>query len=849
MSVDTLEVARTLGLPLHAVEELCVGSAISPEVLKRARVTYVSDPKAASKRFGQKPQAWAEGRLPAWVVPYHLPFHDDPVLERVKPRKPFERKDRTTGKVTLRKYMQPHGSGTHLYFGPSLLEGDARENVARPLVITEGEKKALAAESAGFAAIAIPGVNQWHVKGDKRLHPYFAHVTLKGRTVYLCFDRDSLSNAGVRKEEIALGRILEGHGASVAVVRFPADAPKLDDYLATHEVTEFAQLLEHALERGRLPEDTQGVKGAPAPATATTDLGNAERFVRDHGDDLRYCEVMGAWFVWTGARWERDSTSVVMRRAARTVRGIYGEADQLPDEESRHAMRQHARNSESQARMKACVGVASTLLRVQVRPEQLDADPWLISFDNGTVDLRTGKLRAHAREDLITKVAPTRFDLEAQHPDWDRFIDESTDGDHEYASYLQRALGYSITGDTREDRFFFVWGPGGCGKGTFVSAVMGAFGEYARTADVASFAATKDRGGEKPRPDLVRLLGSRIVICDEVNQDTRLDEGLMKRVTGGSPVSMRTLQKETFEVRCTYKPWIVANDPPVVRAEDSGIWRRVVRLPFVHHPRVKDRTLRERIGSDPALRAAVAAWAVRGVALWLEAGLVEPRAVRESTAAYRAEMDPVGEFFASHCVFDPEAKCARKELRTAYEQWCKDEGHIPQGARRFAARLRDWLREEKVIDGDPGCNIQVWDGSATRWANGWRGVRLMTDPERSGQMSWGARPVVHRSAEDDEALGTLGALGTSEAVFTPSQFERDHDSVSAGCEQLPSTQSTQSTQEVSKRPESAENQAGYLLGTLGSSEAEKGTSQPDPNSNAESGADQDGEPDEVAEWA
>lgn len=229
-------------------------SAISPAVAVAQKLYSVSDAKAASKLFGRTPKQW-EGHLPVLVFPYWLPLQRDPVLVRGKPAKAFEvpQKDRS---VKLAKYVQAKDSGAHIMLGPSLVQGAAAQDVSIPLVITEGEKKMLAAESAGFSAIALPGVNQWHLKGEKRLHFYFVHLALVARVVFLCFDADSLQNKDVRKQELEFGRALEAAGARVFIVRFPAHASKLDDFLATHEITELHQLFEDAKKRGALPPDT-----------------------------------------------------------------------------------------------------------------------------------------------------------------------------------------------------------------------------------------------------------------------------------------------------------------------------------------------------------------------------------------------------------------------------------------------------------------------------------------------------------------------------------------------------------------------------------------------------------------
>lgn len=303
MSTTTWE---STGLdPLHV--EWMRESAISPEVAKAAGLESIHDAKQAAKLFGRVVKHW-EGHLPALSIPYPQPGQRDPVLHRGRPSKPFERR-KADGSLTFAKYVQASGTGTHLYFPPSLLRDDVRKDVTRPLLATEGEKKALAADSAGYACVALPGVTQWHVKGEKTLHPELASIALKEREVFLCFDADALTNAQVRKQELAFGRALEAEGARVRIVRFPENAQKLDDFLATREASEFAGLLEDARKNGRLPTDTSGASSEDWKAIwASLRIDpDTDRPVRDI-DNL--VEIFASHPAWKGAvaydaRWER----------------------------------------------------------------------------------------------------------------------------------------------------------------------------------------------------------------------------------------------------------------------------------------------------------------------------------------------------------------------------------------------------------------------------------------------------------------------------------------------------------------------------------------------------------------
>ena len=744
--------------PLHE-EWLRKESAISVEVIKKSGVYTITDAKDASKLLGRGAKYWP-AHLPVLIFPYRLPFLTDPVRFRGKPTKAFET-PKSDGSVSLAKYVEAKGSPVHIYFGPSLLNGRARTDVEVPLLVTEGERKCLSAESHGFSCIAVSGVSQWHQRGQESLHSDFSHVMLDGREVFLVFDADALTNKDVRREELALGRKLLAAGAKVYVVRLPAEAPKLDDFLACREVTEFAALIEDARQHGKVVDQTQP-QGVPAPATEMTDLANAERFAKQHGDELRFCEQTQTWYVWTGLRWEIDSTGAVVRRAMKTVRKIYEEADSLKAEDARNAMRVHARKSEAQARINAIVKLAGALKRIAVKLDAFDADPWLLNVENGTVDLRTGELRDHDRGDLITKVAPVHYDIDAKHDKWARFLDGISNGNAEIVDFLARAVGYSLTGDTREDKYFVLYGPAKRGKSTFVGIVEAVLGDYARTADPSTFMASPmSVGGDKPRPDLVRLMGARIVVSKEIEIGAKMNEALVKTITGGDVIAVRDLHSRHLEMRPTYKLWFVVNDCPVVRGDDTGMWRRILRVPFDKKVENPEEGFREAMIQEPELRSAVLAWAVSGVRMWREGGLNVPKAIADSTAEYRAEMDHTSEFFSRKCLFDSEARVSRKALRKAYTEWCEEHGYSPLGARRFASNLRDHVRDNNFNPADADTTVR----EEHRVLDGWKFVRLLTDSELASCERWGGRYVVHSGHQQDEERREKGDVGRSE-VFS-----------------------------------------------------------------------------------
>jgi putative DNA primase/helicase len=425
-------------------------------------------------------------------------------------------------------------------------------------------------------------------------------------------------------------------------------------------------------------------RGAPQPPQGfnLTDLGNAERFVAHHGEDVRYCYQWRKWLVWTGARWERDEAGRVHRLAKETVRSIYREGSDEEDEDRRKALAKHARASESETRIRAMVELAKS--EIPASPDQFDADPCLLNTSTGTIDLRTGALREHRREDLITKLAPVVYDPAAATPTWETFLKRVLPGE-ELRGFVRRAAGYSATGNTSEQCMFIHHGPGANGKSTFQETISAALGDYAMRTPTETLLVK--RPGGVPN-DVARLKGARFVTASETEEGRRLAESLVKDLTGQDTISARFMWAEWFDFKPTHALHLSTNHKPEIRGTDAAIWRRIRLIPWAVTipPAEQDRELPEKLRAE---LPGVLAWIVRGCLEWQREGLRAPEEVRQATSAYRAEMDVLAAFLADCCLRGEDEEAFAGELWGAWKRWCEETGEQAGSQKRFGGRLAE----------------------------------------------------------------------------------------------------------------------------------------------------------------
>lgn len=458
---------------------------------------------------------------------------------------------------------------------------------------------------------------------------------------------------------------------------------------------ENAEHLSHLLHNIPLVEEP-----LESPVFPATDTGNAERLTHYHGRDIRFCYETKRWFVWDGQHWEENAQAAVEARVKDTVRGIIDrEGLFTPDSTDLFAW---SKKSESRDKRSSMLSLAQSEKGIQCKMTDWDADNWLLPCGNGTLDLRKGKLHGHRREDLMTRIITTPYDPDAKADLWLAFLNRIFANNQTLISYLQRIVGYTLTGDTSEQCLFLCHGPGANGKSVLLETISSLLGDFAQASPMTTFSAkTNDNGASN---DLARMRGARLITASETNEGVRLNEALIKKVTGQDQITARFLFSEFFDYRPQFKLWLAMNHKPVIRGVDDGIWRRIRLMPFsvIIPEKERDKTLTEKLRAE---LPGILAWAVRGCLDWQKNGMDTPSDVLAATEGYRSEQDVLGAFFDECCVIGEGFSVKTSDLWEAYKRWAEQGCEYRMTQTLLGRRLADrGMKKEHTKHGN------FWDG-------------------------------------------------------------------------------------------------------------------------------------------
>jgi putative DNA primase/helicase len=423
-----------------------------------------------------------------------------------------------------------------------------------------------------------------------------------------------------------------------------------------------------------------------------SDLGNAERFLVMHKDQVRYCFAWEKWLSWDGRRWRVDDEAEILRLAHETIRQIYVEASNSKNEKTRQETAKHALRSER----RPCIDNMLECVKpyVNIRPEELDRHPMLLNVANGVIDLTNGNLKPHDPGLLLTKLTNIEYIFNAKCPEWEKAMALFTGGDQELAFFLQKAVGYTLTGSIDEHCLFFLYGLGQNGKTVFTEVIRRLAGDYAKRIDIDALMQSRNLG-TVANPHVAAMAGARFVLASEIAESRKMNESLTKDLTGGDAITARFLFSNPFTFEPSHKIWMYGNHQPKVEGTDLGFWRRIRVVPFpVTIPDDVKRPMGELLETFEKEMPGILYWAIVGCLLWQTDGLSMPEAINRATVEYRTAQDLVLQFIDEQCEQHPDFSEDKDLFYTRWKEWCQ-----LQGENDGLRRSKKWLTFQMINHG------------------------------------------------------------------------------------------------------------------------------------------------------
>lgn len=415
-----------------------------------------------------------------------------------------------------------------------------------------------------------------------------------------------------------------------------------------------------------------------------TDTYVAEEIAARYGDILKHSQT-DRWLYYVDGVWRREASTYALHVAETVIREMIDEANQIKDmkrcgkvltEVTKYLNIHNLKNA-----------VASTERKAMVNSEEFDQHPFLLNLANGIMDLQSGQFGEHQREFYLTRQSPVKYDANARCPLWDNFLFEVMGGNTNLVEFLQKAVGYSLTGSTEERVLFILYGNGFNGKSTFLETILALLGkyEYALTTSTNTFMLNKY---QQPIPnDVAALRNMRFVYASEGEIGQRLAEARIKQLTGSETVPARYLYGEWFNYRPTFKLFLGTNHKPKIIGTDDAIWDRIRLIPFTQCFRDRcDTKLGEKLQTE---MPGILNWALEGCEIWIQEGLGCPQEIKEATGKYRTDSDLLGDFLDDTCEDDTRGEVSSGELYTIYKTWCMQNGEKEVSSKVFKAAMEE----------------------------------------------------------------------------------------------------------------------------------------------------------------
>lgn len=450
------------------------------------------------------------------------------------------------------------------------------------------------------------------------------------------------------------------------------------------------KISEEALKGGK-------VKAKPK-AFSYDDTGNTERFLYAFKDNVLYSYTNKIWYYYAKKYWAEDTTGKVFLMADYIANSIRKEPIYVSDTSDEKLVKKAQDALKSHIKYTRGFNGKSNMIKdvqhhVAVKPEEFDQHGLLFNTQNGYIDLANGHLMEHQKSKYFTRISFADYDADAKCPLWEKFLSETFQGNQELIDYLQRAIGYSLSADVSEQQMFILLGNGQNGKSVLLNVINEVFGSYAMNIQPQTIAVKNNNSGANQ--DIARLQGARFVTTTEPNRGMKLDEGVVKQITGGDTVTARFLYGKEFEYKPEFKLWMATNYKPIISGTDEGIWRRMAIIPFEYHvPKNKvDKKLTYKLKEE---LSGILNWCVEGYQQWRIRGLDEPEIVKAQRHDYRNEMDSIQRFVEECCDTGPDYETQASELWDSFNEWVKYNNEYDKfTSKRFYMELQKEFEKRK----------------------------------------------------------------------------------------------------------------------------------------------------------
>lgn len=437
------------------------------------------------------------------------------------------------------------------------------------------------------------------------------------------------------------------------------------------------------------------------------DTGNAERFLDRYGKIAKYSYIDKKWYLYNGSYWEMDTTGEIYKLIDAVIQDMKNEKIVIPDdvddeekfikewEKFKKTSRSHRSKDNLEKEIRH---------HIDVLHDEFDHEDMLLNTKSGYVDLTTGVLHDHDREKMFSKETNSEYTDNIDCPEWTKFLDQIFDHDEEMIHFIQKAVGYSLTGSVEEQVMFILLGNGRNGKSVFINTLNSMFGSYAKTMNVSSVMIRNNSGGANS--DIARLEGARLVISSEANEGSRLDESLIKQITGGDTVVARYQYGSEFEFNPKFKLWMATNHKPLIRGTDDGIWRRIILIPFkVQIPKEKvDKKLESKLKRE---LPGILNWAVQGAIDWQTEGLNLPQSVADATNGYRKEMDIIELFVSDNCEVGSDYQAPAAQLYQLYKTWASTNNEYVMSKNKFGEEMKKKFEKKRKKVGNVYLGLRI----------------------------------------------------------------------------------------------------------------------------------------------